>query len=333
MKKIVWGIIGCGNVTEVKSGPAFNRIENSSLRAVTRRTPGKARDYAKRHNVPKWYDDAGKLLQDPEINAVYIATPPDSHAKYAVMAAEAGKHIYVEKPMALNHAECLQMMEAAQRKNVSLFVAYYRRCLPSFLKVKQWLDTGAIGMPRCVNIRLFKPVHQLQPGQPTPWRFLPEISGGGLLVDLGSHQLDYLDYIFGPIHSIQSFAANQAGLYPAEDIVSASFIFKNGVLGTASWCFSAAKECRTDQIEILGSEGRIAFSTFDFSPIQLESSTASETLEFPKPAHVQEHFIGRVVEQLTGGRPCPGTGTSAARTNKVMDHILAGYKRESKELS
>lgn len=328
MKKIIWGIIGCGNVTEVKSGPAFNRIEDSCLRAVMCRTAGKAKDYAERHNVPKWYDDAETLMLDPEINAVYIATPPDAHAKYAIMAAQAGKHIYVEKPMALNYNQCVGMMEAAQSNNVSLFVAYYRRCLPSFVKVKEWVDNGAIGTPRCVNIRLFKPVYRPDKKAHKPWRFQPEISGGGLLVDLGSHQLDYLDYLFGPITSVQSFATNQAGLYPAEDMVSACFRFANGVLGTANWCFSASGECRTDSIEILGSQGKISFSTFDFGLVELDSSSAFENLEFPKPQHVQERLIRSVVEQLLGGSECPSTGTSAARTSKVLDQILAGYSKE-----
>ncbi|MCX6333190.1 MAG: Gfo/Idh/MocA family oxidoreductase, partial [Bacteroidia bacterium] len=81
---INWGIIGCGNVTEVKSGPAFNKVNNSRLIAVMRRDAVLAEDYASRHNVPKFYTDASKLINDPEINAVYIATPPSSHAEYAL---------------------------------------------------------------------------------------------------------------------------------------------------------------------------------------------------------------------------------------------------------
>jgi predicted dehydrogenase len=324
LTQVNWGIIGCGNVTEVKSGPAFNRIEGSRLAAVMRRTPGKAEDYARRHNVPKFYEDADSLIHDPEIDAVYIAPPPDTHAKYAIKTAEAGKHIYVEKPMALNFEDCQRMIDAAEKAGVSLFVAYYRRRLPSFLKVKEWVDSGLIGKPRCVNLRLIKPLYRKKsPDEELPWRFKPEISGGGLFVDLGSHQLDYLDYLFGPIASVKSFTENQAGVYPAEDIVTAGFTFQSGVIGTGLWCFSASEESQIDVIEIIGGSGKISFSTFDFTPIRLETSTGSQVLDFPKPKHVQEPLIRTVVDQLLGRGVCPSTGNTAARTSRIIDLIYA----------
>ena len=108
---INWGIIGCGKVTEVKSGPAFNLANNSKLVAVMRRTGKLAEDYAYRHNVPKWYDNANDLINDPEVDAVYVATPPASHKDYALAVADANKIVYVEKPMALNYSECLEMIK------------------------------------------------------------------------------------------------------------------------------------------------------------------------------------------------------------------------------
>jgi predicted dehydrogenase len=84
MEEIRWGIIGCGDVTEIKSGPAFNKVANSKLVAVMRRDSAKAADYAKRHHVPKWYDDASKLINDPEVNAIYIATPPLQHDYFTI---------------------------------------------------------------------------------------------------------------------------------------------------------------------------------------------------------------------------------------------------------
>ena len=106
-KEIAWGIIGVGDVCEIKSGPAFNSIEGSKLVAVMRRNAALAQDYAQRHSVPKWYDDADALINDPEINAIYIATPPDTHQFYTLKAAKAHKIVYVEKPMARNYKECL----------------------------------------------------------------------------------------------------------------------------------------------------------------------------------------------------------------------------------
>jgi predicted dehydrogenase len=325
-KQINWGIIGCGNVTEVKSGPAFNKVTDSHLLAVMRRTPGKAADYAKRHGVPKWYDDAAELIHDPDINVVYIATPPSSHAEYAIMAAEAGKHIYVEKPMALNFSECQRMIEAAKKANVCLFVAYYRRCLPSFVKIKEWIESGTIGVPRTVCIKIVKPVFQKESdSDELPWRFRPGISGGGLFVDLGCHQLDYLDYLFGPITSVKGFAVNQAGIYPAEDMVSVCFTFKPGLIGTGTWCFTASGQTNIDQIEIIGSKGKITFSTFEFTPVQLETESGIETFDYPKPEHVQQALIQTVVDELLGRGKSPSTGITASRTSKIIEKIIENY--------
>src|SRR3954471_12545595 len=135
MKKINWGIIGCGDVTELKSGPAFNKINNSSLVAVMRRDAAKAEDYARRHNVPKWYNDADKLINDPEVNAIYIATPPSSHVMYTMAAIKAGKPVYVEKPMSLDAASAQRMNNYALEQNIKLVVAHYRRALPFFIKI------------------------------------------------------------------------------------------------------------------------------------------------------------------------------------------------------
>ena len=137
LNTVHWGIIGVGDVTEVKSGPAFYKSGYSELIAVMRRNAEKAADYAKRHNVPKWYSDGSKLINDPAVDAVYIATPPDSHASYAIEAMRAGKPAYVEKPMAKSYAECQEMLKVSEETGMPLYVAYYRRTLPAFLKAKE----------------------------------------------------------------------------------------------------------------------------------------------------------------------------------------------------
>ena len=217
MKTIRWGIIGCGDVTEVKSGPGFQQASNSALVAVMRRNGELAADYARRHSVPKWYDDGQALIDDPDVDAVYIATPPNAHMAYTLAAAKAGKPVYVEKPMAMNFDECWAMIEACQVAGVPLWVAYYRRALPRFLKVKELIDSGAIGTPRTVTVTFYRKWRPAEPGN-LPWRVLPEIAGGGLFVDLAAHTLDYLDYFLGPIQFVQGYASNQAGYYPAEDV-------------------------------------------------------------------------------------------------------------------
>jgi predicted dehydrogenase len=328
MKQVRWGIIGCGDVTEVKSGPAFQKIEGSELIAVMRRNGAKAQDYARRHGVPKWYDAADSLIHDPEVDAVYVATPPSSHAEYVMNVAEVGKPVYVEKPMALNYDECQGMIKACENARVPLFVAYYRRGLATFLKAKDLVESGAIGAIRFAKIELLMPPEENQTDPDTlHWNVLPEISGGGRFVDLGCHQLDVLDYILGPIVSARGQAANQANLYPAEDIVCASFRFSSGVLGSGVWCFTISEECRKDQTEIVGTTGKITFSSFQPAPVRLENEDGIEEYDIPFPEHVQQPLIQTIVDELLGRGTCPSTGNSAARTSWVIDEILAEWRR------
>ena len=323
-RTIRWGIIGVGDVTEVKSGPAVQQAQNSALVAVMRRKSEKARDYAQRHGVPRWYDNAVSLIADPEVDAVYIATPPYAHKEYTLAAAAAGKPVYVEKPMALNYRECQEMVLACQEAGVPLWVAYYRRALPRFLRVRQLIESGAIGQARFVTVRLMqKPRLEFYSRDNLPWRVRPELSGGGLFVDLASHTLDYLDYFFGPITAAEGHASNQAGLYPAEDMVSASIIHASGVHGTGVWCFNAC--VNLDRTEIVGSDGSIGFSSFGTEPIQLVRGENVTEFAEETPSHVQQPLIQTIVDELNGQGRCPSTGESGARTNWVMDRILSGF--------
>jgi predicted dehydrogenase len=321
MKKIRWGIIGCGDVTEVKSGPALRKAAGSTLEAVMRRNGALASDYARRHGAPKWYDDARALINDPGVDAIYVATPPDSHKIYTLLAAQAGKPVYVEKPMALNHAECREMIAACRASNVPLYVAYYRRALPAFLKIKELIDTGSIGEVRAVNIRLSQPM--LSPAElegALPWRVQPEIAGGGLFMDLAPHMLDFLDYALGPISKVEGRVSNQAGKYPAEDMVSAAFLFECGAHGTGLWCFSAQDS--KDVTEIIGSNGTITYSTFNTNPVVVKTAAGIEEIPVVQPAHIQQPLIQTVVDALLEKGTCPSTGETAARTSWVMDQIL-----------
>ncbi len=324
MKTIRWGIIGCGDVTEIKSGPGLQKAEHSALVAVMRRNGDLARDYAQRHNVPRWYDDADALMNDPEVDAVYIATPPDSHEDYTLKVAQVGKPVYVEKPMARTYAECQSMVDACKAANVPLFVAYYRRMLPRFLKIKELVASGAIGEPRFVQVTLYQKL-TINPAN-LPWRVVPQIAGAGVFLDLASHILDVLDYILGPVSDAQAFAGNQAGKYAAEDIVSGTWHYESGVQGVGTWCFNAYRNY--DYNELVGSTGKLTFSTFGSEPVIL--TTADGVTEFPldNPVHVQQPLIQTIVNDLNGLGQCPSTGESAARTSWVMDQILADYREK-----
>lgn len=328
MKTVRWGIIGVGDVTEIKSGPGFQKATNSSLVAVMRRTGHLAKDYAERHGVPKWYDDAETLINDPEVDAVYVATPPSSHKEYTLLSAQAGKPVYVEKPMALNFAECQSMLRACQAAEVPLFVAYYRRALPRFLKVKELIEADAIGEIRLVAVSLYQPPSEKElDAENLPWRVIPEIAGGGRFVDLAAHTLDFLDYILGPIQTVEGFAANQAKLYPAEDIVTGTFVFESGMHGVGSWCFTSFEA--VDQTEIIGTRGKIVFPTLENTPVILRTEQGVTEFAIEDPPHIQQPLIQSVVDDLTGAGQCPSTGESGARTSWVMDQMLQAYRQRT----
>lgn len=323
---VKWGIVGCGKVTEVKSGPALYKTDHSSLVAVMRRNAEKAEYYAIRHCVPRWYSDASELINDPEVNAVYVATPPESHARYAIDAMRAGKPVYVEKPMARTFAECQEMIRVSEETGVPLFVAYYRRSLPLFLKVKELVTQGIIGQPLSVNVRLYKQAAEkgLEP-ELHSWHVNPEISGAGHFYDLASHELDFLDFLFGPITQVHGFAQNRAGLYRAEDTVNAAFCFENGVTGTGSWCFVTDPSAEKDIIEINGTEGNLRFACFNPFKLTLKHRDGTLEFDFPKPEHIGGALIQQVVDELRGVGQSPSTGISAARTSRVMEEIVKGY--------
>jgi len=327
---INWGIIGCGNVTEVKSGPAFNKVMDSRLIAVMRRNASLAEDYARRHNVPRYYSNAQDLINDKEINAIYVATPPENHAEYAIASIKAGKPVYIEKPMALNYAECKNINKASEKFNVPVFVAYYRRALPGFLKVKSLIENGSIGKVRFLQIQLFKYASEDEKSGKPSWRVDPKVSGGGHLFDLACHQLDYLDFILGPIQKVKSIVLNQAGLYKAEDFVTAEFTFQNNIAGTGTWCFSVPKGCDRDTIEIIGDKGSIRFSTFDFVPIILTNEYGRQEFINERPEHVQYYLIEKIVQSLEGKGLSPSTGITAARTSKILDELVAEYYKDKR---
>lgn len=320
MKTIRWGIIGCGDVTERKSGPAFSKVAGSQLVAVMRRNEVAAADYARRHGVPRWHDDADALIADPEVDAVYVATPPDTHASYAIAVARAGKPVYVEKPMARTLAECEAMIAACDAAKVPLFVAYYRRCLPHFMQVKQWLQERRIGEVHGVRLSLFVRAPQ-DATAAASWRYDAEAAGGGLLFDLGSHQMDILDFLLGPVVEVQGSARNLGGHYAVEDTVSARFSFGSGTEGSALWCFAAGPGAERDEIELIGSRGRIVLPTFGKTAATLVNADGVTEFEVPTPQHVQQGLIETIVTEILGGHPCPSTGRTAARTAWVLDQI------------
>lgn len=327
MKLLKWGFIGCGEVTEKKSGPAFNLVEGSEVVAVMSRNKDKARSYAERHHVKKWYTDAQELIDDPEVNAIYIATPPSSHATFAILSMRADKPVYVEKPMAASYDDCTRINRVSEQTGVPCYVAYYRRYLPYFRKVKEIIRNKTIGDIMNVQVRFSCPPRNLDYSATAslPWRLQPDIAGGGYFYDLAPHQLDLLQDLFGVIIEAEGMCANRAGLYSAEDSVSACFRFENGLPGSGSWCFVGHESAQEDRIEVIGDKGMLCFSVFNYDPIQLVTSDGTTSISVPNPPYVQLPLIKAVIESLQGFGTCSCTSVSATPVNWVMDRILGKF--------
>jgi predicted dehydrogenase len=298
-------------------------LEGSDVVAVMSRNGEKARAYAEERNIARWYDDAQKLVDDEEVNAVYIATPPSSHATYAIMAMKAGKPVYIEKPMAATYEECSRINRIASETGVPCFVAYYRRYQPYFIKVKELVEQGAIGKLINVQIRFAQPPSELDYHRDNlPWRLHPDISGGGYFYDLAPHQIDIVQEICGCILEADGFKSNCGGLYDVEDTISACFKFESGLVGSGSWCFVAHDSAREDRIELIGDKGMICFSVFTYDPIALHTENGRVEIPIERPQPVQLPLIKAVIEDLQGKEHCECTGESATLTNWVMDKIL-----------
>ncbi len=319
-KTIRWGIIGCGNVTEVKSGPPYQNTEGFELIAVMRRDAEKAADYARRHGVAKYYSNADDLILDDEVDAIYIATPPDSHNYYALKVAEAGKPCCIEKPLAPNYSESLEIFEAFRRKDLPLFVAYYRRSLPRFLKIKEWLDEEEIGQVRHIRWMLTKPPSEEDLSDAYNWRTDAQVAPGGYFDDLAGHGLDLFIYFLGDISDAGGVSLNQQDLYTAKDAISGSWLHKNEITGEATWNFGCNR--KEDLVEIYGSKGKISFSVFGEDDIVLDTENGEQKEFIEHPKHVQQFHVENLRNHLFDGKEHPSTGKTALHTSWVMDSIL-----------
>jgi len=319
-KPLKWGVIGCGSVTEKKSVPAYLNTPGFEVCMLMRRNAEKAEDYANRHQIAKWTTDADEVIFNPDIDAVYIATPPDTHKLYALKVAKAGKPCCVEKPMAPNYGDSLEIFEAFKAKSLPLFVAYYRRSLPRFLKIKEWLNQGSIGEVRHVHWQKTESPNEIDLSGAYNWRTDKKIAPGGYFDDLASHGLDLFTFLLGDIEQAHGIGTNQQGLYDAYDAVTGTWLHKNGITGAGFWNFGTHQ--RTDRVEILGSNGRITFSVLDEAPIELENAMGHQLLEIAHPDHIQQYHVENIKKHLLGMSEHPSTGKSGMQTSWVMDQIL-----------
>ena len=319
-KTINWGIIGCGDVCEVKSGPAFSKVTGSRLVAVMRRDGAKAKDYAERHGVPKFYDKAQHLINDDDVNAIYIATPPSSHEQYLEEALKAGKPVYVEKPVTLDVASCERMIALEKKYGIKVSVAHYRRTLELFIKVKELITQEAIGKVKLVLLKMLQPVsNKIITQTKDNWRINPAISGGGLFHDLSPHQLDILYWIFGEPGQPMITATNQGGHYDAPDNVLLHFTFPGNIGFNGTWNFNVGEEATTDQCEIIGDAGILRFAFFRQGMIELIKGDSRETFTYEPPTHIQQPHIERVVKYFRNESDNPCSLEEALATLRIIE--------------
>jgi len=313
-----WGIIGCGDVVKTKSGGAFKDVGYVLSR-------NGAEEYAASIGA-KATSTPEELIEN--VDAVYIATPPDGHNEYVRLFALYGKPILVEKPMARTALEASIMASDCQERNTPLFVAYYRRCLPRFRKIKEIIESGAIGKIRFAHIQHTlrpedHPVAPVLKDRPIPWRYSKAVNGGGNFVDMGTHHLDLLDWFFGPVTVLHGEASNQGGLYETEDTVFASM--KAGDVNvTGQWCYAAG--VNEDSFHVVGGAGSIEFRVFNDWRVKVVTREGNkentEFLTIQNPKWVHQPLVQAVEEEINSGSKCPTNWENGLRAMRVQDRIL-----------
>ena len=276
----------------------MNITEGTSVVALMSRDAEEARSLAKQQGVPTWYTDPQALIDDPQVNAVYIAAPTACHVTYAIMAMRAGKPVCMDAPLAGSYEDCARINHVAQEMHVPCYVMYYRRYLPYFQKVKELVNQQRIGRIKNVHVRL--------------------AAGEGDFYGQAAQQFDLLQEFFGVITHAEGYSASA-------DSVAACFKFENGIIGSASWCFTAHESAREDRIEIIGDEGLICFSVFHQEPVRLHLSEGTQEFDIHHPDNLIAPIIRIVTETLQGRGDAQCTSLSATPTNWVLDKILGRF--------
>lgn len=322
-KYINWAIIGCGDVTEIKSGPGLYKSKNSNLLGVYNRTLSKAEDYARRHGINRIYKSVDELLSDDDIDVVYIATPPSTHYEYTIKTLNSNKIPYIEKPMVTNYLDAENIQKLATKKKITPYVAFYRRGLDKFIKIKEILDSGVIGDVKIVNVTQLMKVDELEKDEKTrPWRVIPEISGGGKFLDVGTHVLDCLIWFLGEIESISGLVENRGGYYNTDDTVLTTFKFKNSIVGSGTWCFVADKDFL--EVQIIGEKGNITYDGLSIKNFYLTVEGKTTEYKFSSPEHISMPYQQSITNELLGFNKSNASFTDSVNLVKMCEMLYRG---------
>jgi predicted dehydrogenase len=299
MSKVGWGLIGCGDIAQKRVAPALRDLPKVELVAVNRARAELAAAFAKQFGARKWYADWRELLADPDIEAVYIATPVHCHAEQTIAAAEAGKHVLCEKPMALNVAECDRMIAACEANGVKLGVAYYRHFYPVLARVKELIAAGVIGKPILAQINAFE-WNAMTPDNPRYWFFTKAQSGGGPMMDFGCHRIEVLTNIFGAVVEVQGFTDNVLFDREVEDTSAAFFKFANGLRAMLT-VTQAAFESQ-DTLDIFGSQGSLHIAKLNQGDLRIVTADGERSEAHPPHANIQLPSIADLTEAILEAR-------------------------------
>ena len=320
-RQIGWGMIGCGDVTEQKNGPGLYLANRSRLVGVANRTRARAEDWVRRHGAGRVYESAEALLAEPAVDIVYVATTPDCHKKYAIACAEAGKHCYLEKPIALSYREAEEIQAAFQKSGTKIFVAHYRRGMTRYKEIKRLLDSGAIGKVR--GMQMLRTQRQTaEERRPEtaekPWRVQRGISGGSHFFEGDIHILDLSVFLVGPADNFRLEALNETGFYEGADAVSLSACTETGVLISGLWCYAAYR--KLDRVIIFGDKGSITFQYGqNDGPVTIETEDGvKEIRPFVHP-NIGTEQIQDIVDELLGTGRCASTLESAMRSLRIAE--------------
>lgn len=318
---IHWGLVGCGDLAAKRIAPALRDDPNSNLRAVMHYNVEKVNSFAEKFEIPVKYNSMDELVKDNEIQAVYIATPVHLHYEQAVSAMKAGKHVLVEKPMAMNTHQCQDLVDIAEKHKVNLGVAYYRRFFPKLQEVRRLMENGCIG--DVIHARIL--YHSwYNPKTSNAWRITKSLAGGGPLWDIGTHRLDLLIDLLGMPTSVSALMDTITHDYEVEDSCSLLIEFKNKAHGLAS--FNWNSKVWADEIEILGTKGKITLNPCDSGNIELWENSQKikgmgkqfTIVSIPNHGNVHSPLIEDFTNSIMTGTQHKVTGLDGLNVNKIL---------------
>jgi predicted dehydrogenase len=318
MADVRWGLIGCGDIARKRVAPALRDGEGGRLVSVSRARAELAEEFAKAFGVDRWYADWREQVRDPGIDAVYVATPVDQHAGQTIAAAEAGKHVLCEKPMALQAADCDRMIAACKANNVRLGVAYYRRFYPVVKRIKEMLEWEELGRIVLAQVNAFESFNP-KPWEPRAWLVDPAHAGGGPMMDFGSHRIEVFLNLLGPVSDVTGFLDRVRFERKVEDTAIAVFRFESGARGQVTVTHAAAEP--RDTLDIYGTTGSIHVESLNRGDLRVVGAFGDRIETHPPHANLHQPLIEDFTMALRKMREPGVTGQTGREVQRLLDRI------------